>query len=69
MTTRSYYQSSEIDGYTAEVRIKWSMPDDVDPKDHEGWKRADDIADEALTRAGPKMREIVQAMRGNWNVE
>lgn len=64
MTTRSYFQSSEIDGYRAKVTIEWELPSDVDPAGLRGWERADDLADMVLAYAGPRMRDIVRLMRG-----
>lgn len=59
---KTFYQSHECDGYRAKVTIEWSFPRDTEPS----WRslEAEDIADAIMAHSGPKMRDMVQVMRG-----
>jgi len=67
MSTRTFYQSHECEGFRAKVTIEWSMPTDVDPDHLPAWRAqtAEDIADSVLAFSGRRMRQMVQAMRGH----
>lgn len=59
---KTFYQSHTCDGYSAKVIIEWSFPHEMEPS----WRslEAEDVADAILRHAGPKIRDMVQAMRG-----
>lgn len=62
MKPHVFYQSHECDGYSAKIIIEWSFPDKLEPS----WRsfEAEEVADKILANAGPKMRDMVQIMRG-----
>jgi hypothetical protein len=66
MSERIFYQSHQCEGYHAKVTIEWSMPKGVDgdllPVSRT--QDAEAIADSILAFSGPKMRDMVQIMRG-----
>jgi hypothetical protein len=66
MSVRTFYQSHQCEGFRAKVVIEWSEPSDDDLEFQPAWRAADaeEIADEILAFSGPRMRDMVQAMRG-----
>lgn len=60
------WQSSECGGYRAKVTIEWSLPDDVSFDMLPGNRKevAEEIASSILSFSGPRMRNLVAAMRG-----
>jgi hypothetical protein len=63
--TRSFYQSHSCDGFSAKVTIEWMVPKKVDiDMIPNRMQRAEDIADAILGFSGPKMRDMVQELRG-----
>lgn len=61
-----FYQSHQCEGYHAKVTIEWTTPKDVEGDLLPPWRMqtAEDLADLILQFSGPKMRDMVQAMRG-----
>jgi hypothetical protein len=66
MTGRNFHQSHECAGFRAKVTIEWSTPEEIDLDLLPAWRSemTEDIADSILAFSGPKMRDMVQAMRG-----
>ncbi len=64
--TRTFYQSHECAGFRAKVTVEWSFPKDIDADLLPAARisNAESIADSILVLSGPKMRSMVQAMRG-----
>jgi hypothetical protein len=63
---RDFYQSHECEGYRAKILIEWSTPDNILLEILPPWRmrEAEEIADSIMGFAGPKIRDIVQRMRG-----
>jgi hypothetical protein len=59
---KTFYQSHECEGYRAKITIEWEFPHEIEP----AWRslEAEEIADAILRYSGPKMRDMVQVMRG-----
>lgn len=55
-----YYQYHECAGYRAKVTIEWEIPDNSN-KDY--LNLAENIADEILSFAAPKTKDMVNKMR------
>lgn len=66
MGERIFYQSHQCEGYHARVTIEWTTPKGVEGDLLPAWRMqsAEAIADAILAFSGPKMRDMVQAMRG-----
>lgn len=62
----TFYQSHQCEGYHAKVTIEWSTPKDVeaDLLPASRMQNAEAIAESTLTFSGPRMRDMVRAMRG-----
>lgn len=62
---RAFYQSHASGGYSAAIKIEWSVPKGVDIDDMGGrGDKAEELAENALGYAGPITRDIVAAMLG-----
>lgn len=60
-----YFQSHDCGGYRATVTIEWFPPDDVEECSlGSRGDKAEELAESVLSFSAPKVREIVQAMRG-----
>lgn len=61
---RMYFQSHECAGYSAKVTIEWHVPDGLTEEyANVAGARAEEIADDLISKLGPKTYEMVQAMR------
>lgn len=60
---RSFFQCHEISGCRAKVTVEWSWPENEPPP--QAWiERAELIAEDVFTVAGPRSRDIARALRG-----
>ena len=66
MINKSFYQSHECEGFRAKVTIEWSIPEHIEETNLPQWRMEDALntADNILSYAAPKIRNMVQSMRG-----
>lgn len=63
LTSRSFCQSHDCEGFRAKVTVEWFWPENSEPP-QEWLNRAEEIAEEAFATAGPKTYDISLALRG-----